>query len=317
MRVELRQLRYFVAVVEANGLRKAARELYVAPSALSRALQQLEKDLGVELLNRSTAGVFPTAAGRDLLEHARSILARADAAATAMREHTRSPSSAGDLLRVGALGGLLAASELTAPILSGFRAARPAIRMQPRQMWWHDQDRPLVDGYVDVALMRHPITHPSLESIPLAHEPRVLLVGARHDVASHEEIDVEAILSEPTVRLAAPDPWSRYWQLDDIRGTTNPCPDSAPVTTLREMQAAVANGRAVISTSGSVGRLAPDPDTRCIKLQGVEPSTILIARRRGDHRPAVEAFIELAGQIAQEHIRLIPGGAIVPSEVQH
>jgi DNA-binding transcriptional LysR family regulator len=89
--MELRQLRYFVAVVEANGLRKAARDLYIAPSALSRSLQQLEREHGVALLRRSACGVEPTTAGRDLLDHARLILERADAATTAT-----APSSARD-----------------------------------------------------------------------------------------------------------------------------------------------------------------------------------------------------------------------------
>jgi DNA-binding transcriptional LysR family regulator len=302
--MELRQLRYFVAVVEANGLRKAARDLYIAPSALSRSLQQLEREHGVALLRRSACGVEPTTAGRDLLDHARLILERADAATTAMRSHARSPHR----LRVGAVGGLHAASELTAPILSTFRLAHPSMQVVPQQIRWDDQISALIDGELDVALVRNPIDHPGVDLVPLAHEPRVLLVGANHDLAAESEVDVDDILNEHTVGLAAPEEWSRFWQLDDVRGRSNVLSTIAPANSIREMQNAAASGNAIISTSGSVGRFAPTPETRCINLYGVEPSTISVARRHGDRRQTVEMFIELAGRTVEEHIALLPGG---------
>jgi DNA-binding transcriptional LysR family regulator len=303
--VELRQLRYFVAVVEARGLRKAARVSYATPSVISRALRQLEKELEVELLHRSAAGVVPTAAGLDLLEHARSILAHADAAARAMHSHSSSESR---LLRVGAVGGVLAASELTTPILSSFRAAHPAITIQPQRIWWGDQIGMLLAEELDVALLRGPVEHPGIELIPLAYEPRVLLVSADHDLAGQREVNVEAVLGEFTVRLAGPDLWSHFYQLDDVRGKSNPRSGLAPATTLREMQSAVASSYAVISTSGSIGRMVPSPHTRCIKLEGVNPSAILVARRRFDRRPSVKSFVQSAAETAQNHIALIPGG---------
>jgi DNA-binding transcriptional LysR family regulator len=305
--MDLRQLHYFVVVVEAQGLRKAARDLWLAPSALSRALQQLEKELGVKLLRRSPGGMTPTAAGYDLLGYARSILADTEAAVTAMREHAQASSSS-PLLRIGAVCGLLAAGELTEPILSSFREQYPAVTLQPRQTWWGDQIRPLVEGHLDVALVRNPIVHSGVELIPLAREPRVLLVGDHHDLAGQDEVDVEAVLEEPTVRLRAPESWSGFWQLDDVRGRSNADPGIASATSLRDLAAAVATSNAVVSTSGSVGRMALAPGTRCIGLRGVKPSTISIARRQGDRRPVVEAFCDLAAQVADECIGLLPGG---------
>lgn len=68
--MDLRQLEYFVAVVEEGGYRKASPRIFVAQSAISRALQQLERDLGAELFKREFNGVELTDAGRALLRHA-------------------------------------------------------------------------------------------------------------------------------------------------------------------------------------------------------------------------------------------------------
>ena len=87
--VDLRQLRYFVAVAEARGFRSASRALFVAQPALSSALQQLEGELGVELLHRTARGVALTDAGREFLTHAHSILRQTDEATAAMRECAR------------------------------------------------------------------------------------------------------------------------------------------------------------------------------------------------------------------------------------
>jgi LysR family nitrogen assimilation transcriptional regulator len=84
--VDLRQLTYFVAVVEARGFRPASRRLLIAQPALSTALSRLETDLGVELLTRSPRGIELTSAGRELLGHARVILRQTEEARDAMRD---------------------------------------------------------------------------------------------------------------------------------------------------------------------------------------------------------------------------------------
>src|SRR5580698_9699765 len=85
-RMELRHLRYFVAVAEEGSLTVAAEErLHTAQPSLSRQIRDLEYEVGAQLLTRSARGVVPTAAGRAFLEHARLALAQADAAVEAAR----------------------------------------------------------------------------------------------------------------------------------------------------------------------------------------------------------------------------------------
>ena len=74
--MELRELKSFVAVVEEGGMSAAARRLHVSQSALSQTINGLEREIGVKLLMRSSAGVRPTAAGMTLLGEARALLAR-------------------------------------------------------------------------------------------------------------------------------------------------------------------------------------------------------------------------------------------------
>ncbi|HEX6680129.1 MAG TPA: LysR family transcriptional regulator [Gaiellaceae bacterium] len=83
--MDLRQLRYLIAIVDEGGIRKASRQLYMTQPAISRTLRQLESELGVELIRRSTVGIELTDAGVEFVEYAREIVDRAAAAQAAMR----------------------------------------------------------------------------------------------------------------------------------------------------------------------------------------------------------------------------------------
>jgi DNA-binding transcriptional LysR family regulator len=241
-----------------------------------------------------------TPAGRDLLAHARVILAQAELAAAAMRQHSKQAPA----LRIGAVQGRLAASELTLPILRGFRETHPDVQMQATTLQFSDQVGPLLADEIDVALVRGPLGHPDLELVPLAQEPRALLISSEHELAGETEVDVQDVLKERTI---APESWSCFWQLDDLRGTPNPHPHLAPARSVREMHHTVVTAKALISTSPAVGRMTPAPQTRCVTLRGAEPSTIFVARRRRDRRASVQTFIQHAVHVTHTRIDLLPG----------
>jgi DNA-binding transcriptional LysR family regulator len=305
--VDLRQLRYFVAVVEERGFRRASRELYVAQPALSRALRQLELSLGVRLLERTAQGVELTDAGGEFLVHARLIIAHADAATAAMRDRV----GCRPALRIGVVAGMLGAGELTAPIVDDFRHERPNLDVELEELSFVDQVGPLLGGALDVALVRDPLDHPGLDVVPLASEERALLVGAAHPLAGEAGVSATDVLDEPTLPLGSPDAWSAFWQLDDLRGKPNRFAQTAPATTVPSMQLAVASGQMVISVPGAMGRLAPNPLVRCVDLHDAEPSTIAVARRRHDRRTEVAAFVDQAIATTEKRIDLLPGGAVL------
>lgn len=304
--MDLRQLRFFEAVVEEKGFRKASRQLYVAQPSVSRALHQLEQELGVELLRRTARGTELTDAGHEFAVHARRILQQADDAKAAMRERATPRSR----FRVGVVAGLLGASELTAPILSDHREAFPHLDAQFAELSFCDQAGPLLAGDLDVALVRCPLEHPDLEVIPIAHERRALLVGADHDLAGEEEVCVDDVLDAPMLPLGSPDHWAGFWQLDDVRGGSNADVDAPPARTIQDMQMAVAAGRLVIGVPDGMSRLAPHPLGRYVRLRDAAPSTIAVARRRHDRSAAVEGFLEQAMRTTEERIDLLVGGVL-------
>lgn len=293
--------------MEEQGFRKASRILFVAQPAISHALRQLEDELGVRLLHRTSRGVELSEAGREFLGHAYSMLNQAEEAKAAMRARAAwQPGS----LRIGAIAGILGAGELTAPIFQEHRRAHPELNTAFEELSFCDQIGPVLAGGVDAAIVRGPLNHPELEVVPIATEARALLVGAHHELAQETEVDAEDVLEHQTLPLGAPGSWSGFWALDDLRGKTNSHPDLAPARTIRDMQRLVAEGTTVITVPDAMSRLAPSSLVCSVGLRGAEPSTIGIARRRGDQRPEVVAFIEEAADTAKRFMSVLPGGSV-------
>jgi len=200
--MDLTQLRCFVAVAEELHFGRAARRLEMLPAALGRHVRQLEEDLGVELLTRTTRNVALTEDGAALLEDARSLIAKADAIATRFRQRGRHKARK---LRLGAID--TAAAGLVPMLLHDFRSHHPevtvelvedkTIRLLPR----------LVSGRLDLALVRPP-GRPAreLQMLPLFHESVVVAVPTRHTLARRKFVSVSALADEP---LIVPDRRSR------------------------------------------------------------------------------------------------------------
>ncbi len=305
--MDLRQLSYFVAVAEEGGVRAAARRLHITQPQVSQAVRRLESELHVELMQRSSRGIELTAAGCELLDHGRDILIRVDQARVALRQMAEPGSSS---LRIGVMAGVLSAGELLAPILAAYRHDRPDVALQLEDLAFGAHIAALVEGLVDVAIVRAPVIHAELETTPLAEEPRVVMVGAAHEIAGMTAVDVEEILHYPTLPLDAPAEWADHWQLNDYRGGPNWEPLVMPVRTVPEAQFALATHNLLITSPGALGRLAPNPLIRVIELAGATPTVIAVVRRRRDRRRALTQFVESAQATAQRFIDLLPAGAV-------
>jgi LysR family nitrogen assimilation transcriptional regulator len=123
--IDLRQLRYFVQIVDFGSLSRAAAELHIAQSALSQHVASLEGDMKARLLQRSSRGVQPTESGHLLYQHAQLMLQQAAEARAAVQAASAAPTGE---VRVGLPLSLVAA--LGMPVLAGVRAAFPAIHLQ-------------------------------------------------------------------------------------------------------------------------------------------------------------------------------------------
>lgn len=305
--VDLRQLRYFVAVADEGSIRKASYALYVAQPSVSVAIRQLETELQTTLLHRSHSGVELTTVGAEFLAHARHILDAASEARKAVRQHS---DRALRTLRVGLLEGTVAAAELTAPIIEGYRERHPDVHVKLEYISFCDQTSGLLSEQVDVALVRPPLDHRELEVVPIAAEPRALWVGTQHDLAGESEVCVDDILDEATVPLGAPEEWSSFWQLDDARGGGRSREDVGPSRTIGDIQLAVADGSMVITAPRSMLRLLHSPLLHACDLSDAALSVIAVAHRRDDRRGLVRDFVEHAGFTAEECLSRFPGGTL-------
>ncbi|RSM41479.1 LysR family transcriptional regulator [Amycolatopsis balhimycina DSM 5908] len=167
--MEIRELRAFVAVVEAGAMSKAARRLHVSQPALSQTITALERRLGVRLLVRTSTGVQVTDAGTTLLGEARAVLARHDQALAAMARHTE---TGGGVLRVGV------PLELPPELLPSALARLGETRVQARHLSSVAQVAALRAGELDVGLVRERPAGPDLDAVLVVEENVGVLLAA-------------------------------------------------------------------------------------------------------------------------------------------
>jgi DNA-binding transcriptional LysR family regulator len=187
--MDLRQLRYFVAVAEERHFGRAAARLHMAQPPLSQAIRQLEAELGVELLHRTTRRVDITDAGAAYLERARTILADVDEAAQHAR---RVAAGAVGHLTLGCVG---SATYSLLPALSRHLSTElPGIDFSFRgEMLAPDQVEALREGTIDVALLRPPVADLALAVTTLRRDPLVVALPADHPLAAHSQVSAAAL----------------------------------------------------------------------------------------------------------------------------
>jgi LysR family hca operon transcriptional activator len=191
-RMELRHLRYFVAVAEEGSLTVAAeRRLHTAQPSLSRQIRDLEYEVGVQLLIRGARGVELTAAGQAFLEHARLALGQAEAAVEAARRaaHPAKPSFA--------LGFLTGQEMDWLPRAMTFLKDELArVDVTVTSQYSPQLAQGLTRGQIDLAFLRPEPGRPDLEYRLVAKEPLVVVLPSDHRLAAQPTIAVHEIAGE-------------------------------------------------------------------------------------------------------------------------
>jgi DNA-binding transcriptional LysR family regulator len=179
--MELRHLRYFIAVAEEGSVTRAAARLGIQQPPLSQQLKALERELGLELLRRHPRGVEPTAAGAALLVEARALIAHLEAAAERTRRIARGLEGA---LTLGLATS--AASHRAAPeILATFRERHPAVDVAYLEGNAAALTEAVMQGTADVALIRQPVERPpELRFQTLLKEPLLVALPKSHALAA-------------------------------------------------------------------------------------------------------------------------------------
>lgn len=195
MDVELRQLRYFLTLAEELHFGRAAERLNIVQSAVSQQLRRLERELGVDLFDRSTRTVRLTEAGHRLLPYAERVLADVDAARAAIDDlRTRRDGT----VRLGTSTGL--GSRLEA-LLARFRELAPEATLDLVTAPVADRLRRVRSGELDATLVRGEQRDAGLELLAVWHDPLVVALPARHDLAVRSRIELAALADLP-LRLA-------------------------------------------------------------------------------------------------------------------
>lgn len=174
----LARLSCFIAVAEELHFGRAAERLHMTQPPLSRQIQQLETELGVQLIDRTTRSVTLTPAGVAFLPDARRIVALAESAALTVR---RVP--AGDLGTV-VVGFTAASAHAVLPrLLEQTRSTLPDVKLELREMVSSVQIEALMSGEIDLGMARPPLKRPGIVSRPLLHEQLVAALPAGHPLA--------------------------------------------------------------------------------------------------------------------------------------
>jgi DNA-binding transcriptional LysR family regulator len=281
--LELRQLRYFVAVAEEAHFGRAAVRLGMAQPPLSRAIRELERQLGVTLFERTTRQVELTAAGEVLLREARIVLEAADAAARRTREAGRPSRRLRFALKANVDGGLLPR------ILDAYCADEAAAPPELVLGGFGEQPQALRDGRADVGLMLCPFDERGLESEPLVTEPSLVALAAGDPLAARTRLCL-ADLAGRTLPGGSP---ANHGRPDRTRRVGPP-----PASNLAEIFNLVETGSVVFFVPASVARRYPRPGIAYRPVGDLADSTLAIAWPEGASSPAIAAFVRTACTVA-------------------
>jgi DNA-binding transcriptional LysR family regulator len=293
MNVELRHLRYFVAVAEEASFTAAARRVHVAQQVLSSQIRQLEDTLGVQLLERTSRGVDLTGAGLAFLDGARATLAALDRSAAAARNAAQALRG---VLSVGL--SVAAAGELPTRLLAAFEQAWPEVRVELRTFDLASPAAGLLDHSTDVAFVRLPIEAAGLELEPLAEEARVFVLPAAHPLARQPDLGLGDVAGLPWVAAQAADDgcdpaaWRDDWLMSPRPGGDQPI-IGAVARTIDEWREYVVAGRGISLCPASAETFHARPDLAFIPARDVRPTVLAVGVRAGDANPVARQFVGL------------------------
>src|SRR2546427_3674044 len=208
--MELRHLRYFLAVGEALNFTRAAAQLRVAQPALSRQVQDLEDEIGVDLLRRNPRGVTLTAEGKLFLEQVRDLLRRADESVEKVRAVARGEYGE---LHIGYAPSPTV--EILPPALTAFQKAVPRVKVLLHDLSSDELIAGLQNATLEIAIMvRQPVGDETagIQFELLRTYPLCVAMAATHPFARLKSITLEKLAAEPLVGLRRKD-YSEYYRI--------------------------------------------------------------------------------------------------------
>ncbi|UVM24440.1 LysR substrate-binding domain-containing protein [Pseudomonas wadenswilerensis] len=196
--MDLRQLRYFVRVVEHGNVTRASEALHIAQPAVSQQIRSLEQDLGMQLLTRSVHGVKPTAAGQTLYRHALDLLRQADSTRELLRQDAETPQGKVSVAMPSSTSRLVAI-----PLARMIRDRYPGIMLELIEAPSADLPGLLSNRRVALAVVTDAVETPSLALQPLLTEELYLMVWPEFALSSNK-VSIAELAQMPLVMPSAP-----------------------------------------------------------------------------------------------------------------
>jgi len=288
--MELRQLRYFVAVAEELHFRRAAERLHISQPPLSQQIRALEDELGFALLIRTRRRVQLTPAGEAFLRDARALLGELDGAVATAR---RIDAGQTGRLRIGFVGSALLS--IVPGTVERFRASRPGVAIELRERSTVDQLRAVAAGVIDVGLVRPPIDDDGgLRAQTVLRERTVAALPAGHPLAALGRVPLRRLADEPLVLFPRDQAPGFHDLLIGALADTGAGPrvlQYAPE--MLTIIGLVAAGIGVSLAPASVARLALD-GVAYRPVEGAPSSDLVAITRAADPSSLVDAFVRHA-----------------------
>ncbi|MEM6479592.1 MAG: LysR family transcriptional regulator [Pseudomonadota bacterium] len=289
MPLSLRAMRYVQAAMQLGSITGAAGVMHVAPSAISKALDQAEAAFGVTLVTRARAkGISVTLAGRDALRGMSDLLERYDAM---LADVTASKESLSGTLTI-AYNAPIAPAFLPA-ITARLRSAHPEITLA-----LYDGDNTtvqagLLNGSFDAILFVEEIPNPQIETIPLLFAPTYCLCPADHRLARGGAVAISEVLKEPLVLLDRPAARAYYTELLERGGAGYQIVATTNSTEMARSLVAVGTGVSLLSMRPAEAAPYAGDTVKCVSIIG-EPQgvTLSLGFPPGPRRRVLQVFIE-------------------------
>ncbi|CAM5697624.1 LysR family transcriptional regulator [Streptomyces fumanus] len=297
--MDLRQIRYFLAVARERNFTRAAQRLAMTQPALSRAIRSLEHTVGADLFVRTPRSVELTDVGRVLAAEVTGLDTRA---ANALREARRAARDTGRPLRLAVRG---CDGALAGRLVEQCAARAPGQKVELVLTDPVAQPAAVRSGACDLALIRAPFDAWELESETWLTEPRVAVVAAGHPLADRTEVSLADLAGEPVVMGPVASERERaYWAGADLED--RPWREGPAVRDSLEILAAVAFGQAIAFVPRSM--LPPQASTggvAVLRVRDLSPSSLRLTWHEPSVSRAVAHFVrhalEVSGTVAAEH----------------
>ena len=289
MNVELRHLRYFLAVADELHFGRAAERVHVAQPAISQQIRRLEAEIGTELFHRNRREVRLAPAGEALRDYAVRAIDEVNDGVEAARRAAR-----GEIgnLTVGFLE--TAASTIVPRAVRQFRPARPDVNLTLRELGVGAQIDDLQAGRLDVGIIRPPADADDLVFERIIDEELIAAVPSGHPLAGRDQITARTVVDQPLVLLSREVVPGLYDQVLAIRQEESGSGAIAQEATSIQAVLGLVSAELGISVMPASVRSLSREGVEFVAIRSAHRSALLTARRRDDDSPVVEAFLAAA-----------------------